>query len=73
MDGSPPDILSPRQDEKREMNEKHSSDEMHSSDDKSESLELDGIHDGLVFPTEEERATLRRVADKIPWNAYRKI
>lgn len=33
--------------------------------------ELDGIHDGLEFPTEEERATLRRVSDTIPWNAYR--
>ncbi|KAJ7676384.1 peptide transporter PTR2A [Mycena rosella] len=32
--------------------------------------EIDGIHDGLVCPTEEERATLRRVADTIPWNAY---
>ncbi|KAL0567160.1 hypothetical protein V5O48_014835 [Marasmius crinis-equi] len=30
----------------------------------------DGIHDGLEFPTEEEKATLRRVSDKIPWNAY---
>jgi hypothetical protein len=38
----------------------------------SESVhELDGIHDGLVFPTDEERATLRRVSDDIPWNAYR--
>ena len=33
--------------------------------------ELDGIHDDLEFPTDEERATLRRVADTIPWNAYR--
>lgn len=32
--------------------------------------ELDGIHDGLEFPTEEERATLRRVPDRVPWNAY---
>ena len=32
--------------------------------------ELDGIHDGLEFPTEEERATLRRVPDTVPWNAY---
>ncbi|KAF8638638.1 hypothetical protein AX17_002063, partial [Amanita inopinata Kibby_2008] len=32
--------------------------------------ELDGIHDGLEFPTEEERATLRRVSDSIPWAAY---
>ncbi|SJL03952.1 probable PTR2-Di-and tripeptide permease [Armillaria ostoyae] len=32
--------------------------------------ELDGIHDGLEFPTEEEIATLRRVSDKLPWNAY---
>jgi POT family proton-dependent oligopeptide transporter len=31
----------------------------------------DGIHDGLVFPTEEEKATLRRVSDTLPWNAYR--
>ena len=35
-----------------------------------EEHELDGIHDGLEFPTEEERATLRRVPDTIPWNAY---
>ncbi|KAF8964521.1 peptide transporter PTR2A [Flammula alnicola] len=31
---------------------------------------LDGIHDGLLYPTDEERATLRRIPDKIPWNAY---
>lgn len=36
------------------------------------SHELDGIHDGLEFPTEEEKATLRRVADDVPWGAYRK-
>ena len=32
--------------------------------------ELDGIHDGLEFPTEEERTTLRRIPDTVPWNAY---
>ena len=32
--------------------------------------ELDGIHDGLEFPTDEERATLRRVSDTLPWSAY---
>lgn len=32
--------------------------------------ELDGIHDGLVFPNEHERETLRRVSDTIPWNSY---
>ena len=32
--------------------------------------ELDGIHDGLEFPTAEEKATLRRVSDSIPWSAY---
>ncbi|SJL09229.1 related to PTR2-Di-and tripeptide permease [Armillaria ostoyae] len=32
--------------------------------------ELDGIHDGLEFPTEEEIETLRRVSDAIPWTAY---
>lgn len=35
------------------------------------SQELDGIHDGLEFPSDEERETLRRVADAVPWNAYR--
>ena len=32
--------------------------------------ELDGVHDGLEFPTEEEKSTLRRVSDTIPWSAY---
>ncbi|KAF7334656.1 Peptide transporter PTR2A [Mycena venus] len=32
--------------------------------------EIDGIHDGLVRPSEEELLTLRRVGDAIPWNAY---
>ena len=35
--------------------------------------ELDGFHDGLIFPTEDERLTLRRVPDSIPWNAYCKF
>jgi hypothetical protein len=35
--------------------------------------ELDGIHDGLTFPTKDERLTLRRVPDSIPWNAYCKL
>ena len=34
---------------------------------------VDGIHDGLIFPTEDERLTLRRVPDSIPWNAYCKF
>ena len=38
----------------------------------TEDHELDGVHDGLEFPTDEEKETLRRVPDKIPWNAYRK-
>ena len=32
--------------------------------------ELDGIHDGLVYPTEEERRTLRRIPDVLPWAMY---
>ncbi|KAF8635253.1 hypothetical protein AX15_000479 [Amanita polypyramis BW_CC] len=36
----------------------------------SPEYELDGIHDGLEFPTEEERTILRRVPDTIPWGAY---
>ncbi|KAJ7662520.1 POT family-domain-containing protein [Mycena polygramma] len=41
-----------------------------SFDSHSEEHENDGVHDGLIFPTEEERLTLRRVSDKVPWNAY---
>ncbi|KAJ7775339.1 POT family-domain-containing protein [Mycena metata] len=43
--------------------------EKHSVDESHEEVS-DGIHDGLIFPTEEEKATLRRVSDTIPWNAY---
>ncbi|KAH7890643.1 POT family-domain-containing protein [Phlebopus sp. FC_14] len=32
--------------------------------------DVDSIHAGLEFPTEEELATLRRVSDAIPWTAY---
>lgn len=32
--------------------------------------EVDDVHAGLIFPTDEERANLRRVADSLPWNAY---
>jgi POT family proton-dependent oligopeptide transporter len=30
----------------------------------------DDVHAGDVFPTAEEKATLRRVSDQIPWNAF---
>ena len=56
-----------------EVEAKHdgSFDEKHPHSDHSEvGHEPDGIHDGLVFPTDEERATLRRVPDSVPWNAY---
>jgi POT family proton-dependent oligopeptide transporter len=49
-----------------EYDEKHLTKEVDSTDDH----ELDGIHDGLEFPTEHEKRTLRRVADTVPWNAY---
>ncbi|KAJ7192568.1 peptide transporter PTR2A [Mycena pura] len=53
-------------------NEKHDHyDEKRSSSSEHEhEHELDGIHDGLIFPTDEERATLRRVPDRLPWAAY---
>ena len=41
-----------------------------SSDRSSHEIELDGVHDGLEFPTEEEKQTLRRVADTLPLRAY---
>lgn len=50
------------------INEKRTSSEQ--SVDQDVDHHLDGIHDGLEFPTEEERLSLRRVADAIPWNAY---
>lgn len=34
---------------------------------------LDEIYDELQVPTEEDKATLRRIPDSIPWNAYREI
>ncbi|KAJ7067912.1 POT family-domain-containing protein [Mycena amicta] len=42
------------------------------SDAKSfaESGPLEVNDEGLEFPTDEERATLRRVSDALPWNAY---
>ncbi|KAI0070740.1 PTR2-domain-containing protein [Panus rudis PR-1116 ss-1] len=52
---------------KRAFGKDNGSDNVVSS---SSDHQLDGIHDGLVFPTEEELSTLRRVADSIPWNAY---
>ncbi|TFK71961.1 PTR2-domain-containing protein [Pluteus cervinus] len=36
----------------------------------SQSEIYDPVHAGLEFPTAEELATLRRVPDTIPWNAY---
>lgn len=52
----------------------HTLDSYYSNDrkDDPEISVLDGIHDGLEFPSEEEKLTLRRVTDTIPWNAYRK-
>ncbi|KIJ60849.1 hypothetical protein HYDPIDRAFT_116711 [Hydnomerulius pinastri MD-312] len=32
--------------------------------------DVDSVHEGLEFPTEEELATLRRVSDSIPWASY---
>ncbi|KAG5339838.1 hypothetical protein C0989_003347 [Termitomyces sp. Mn162] len=40
------------------------------TDEKPSTDNLDGIHDALEFPTEEERETLRRVPDSLPWSAY---
>jgi proton-dependent oligopeptide transporter, POT family len=37
----------------------------------SKQPDLYGVHGFSGFPTEEERQSLRRIADKIPWNAYR--
>ena len=47
------------------------SDSLYDNKGDAEAPVQDGIHDGLEFPTEEEKKTLRRVADTIPWNVYR--
>ncbi|KAL0064569.1 hypothetical protein AAF712_008514 [Marasmius tenuissimus] len=52
----------------REVELKKEHPEVSSSNDQD--TVQDGIHDGLEFPTEEERRTLRRVADSVPWNSY---
>lgn len=36
----------------------------------SDEQELNHLYDGLEFPTDEEKAVLRRVSDTIPWNAF---
>jgi hypothetical protein len=46
------------------------------SHDSSSEVAFDGfdddqVHAGLTFPTEEEKETLRRVIDHLPWNAFR--
>ena len=32
--------------------------------------DVDSVHEGLEFPSEEELVTLRRVSDALPWTAY---
>lgn len=62
-----------RVEEPRTSGSAHPVDEKHDVDSSSASdadQELDADHEGLEFPTEEEKKTLRRVADTIPWNAY---
>jgi len=36
-------------------------------------LNNDGIHNGVTFPTNEEKKSLRRVPGNIPSNGYRKL
>lgn len=50
----------------------YTDEEKNAPSERSIYYEDDGVHDGLEFPTEEERHTLRRVSDKLPWAAYRK-
>ncbi|KAF8878530.1 peptide transporter PTR2A, partial [Infundibulicybe gibba] len=59
-----------KHDDQYKIDRERSSVEKVSSEDHDIERELDGVHDGLEFPTEYERATLRRVSDSIPWNAY---
>ncbi|KAF9788444.1 PTR2-domain-containing protein [Thelephora terrestris] len=56
--------------EKNLAQDKSHSDYSHDQKYDPEAPVQDGIHDGLEFPTDEERITLRRVTDTIPWNSF---
>ncbi|KAF9063697.1 peptide transporter PTR2A [Rhodocollybia butyracea] len=51
-------------------NSEENIEEKRSTSSHDHEIELDGIHDGLEFPTEDERLTLRRVPDNVPWDAF---
>ena len=54
--------------------EKSDGDHFHLPRDSLHISELvDSIHDGLEFPTEEEKLTLRRVSDTLPWTTFRML
>lgn len=52
--------------ERRLASEKNS----HGSEHDEDLVYTDPIHVGLRVPTEEEKRTLRRVSDALPWSAY---
>ena len=67
----PPATVVSRPSEKDKLTTSSVDDEKRLSASDVAPYEPDGIHDGLEFPTDEERETLRRVPDSIPWAAYR--
>lgn len=56
--------------EEPEYEKRHPSDEKFAESSPDNNASIDEVHAGLEFPTEEERHTLRRVSDAIPWSAY---
>lgn len=42
----------------------------HTSEHDEDLVYTDTVHAGLRGPTEEEKITLRRVPDALPWSAY---
>ena len=56
--------------EKIDKTEKHPGSQISESITSLEA-EFDEVHAGLEFPTEEERQSLRRISDALPWPAYR--
>jgi proton-dependent oligopeptide transporter, POT family len=57
----PPGIVQTQQYDRNSENE---------AEKQSYTISSPGFHDDLESPTEDERRTLRRVADSIPWNTY---
>jgi hypothetical protein len=66
----PPLKMSPEKDSIADVDRPSLEKRSHASEHDEELIYTDPIHLGLCGPTEEEKHTLRRVPDALPWSAY---